>query len=98
MSKFVIDTEKPQEGYSPAYEMNPDLVKGFKTAVSNGMTRLAMEYLVRIVDILVEEVDDEAPTPTAAKKAPAKKGAAKKTAAKVDDTTDEEDAVVEENA
>jgi hypothetical protein len=77
-NKFIVeDINKNNQ----AFDLDTNVLVGFKKAVANGQTRLALEYMTHIVDILASDTSVESPAE------PEKKSATKsvkETAVKVD--------------
>lgn len=42
----------------PTYQLNEDSLAGFKEAVNNGQNRLALEYAVKVIANLQEEIEE----------------------------------------
>lgn len=57
MSKnFIVENiNKPNQ----IFNLDTDVMAGFKKAVNNGQSRLAFEYLTYIIDILAEDTPTE---------------------------------------
>ena len=76
-NKFIVDEIAK---LSPAFNLETDVMVGFKKAVNNGQTRLALEYLTYIIDIMNTEPpvqQDVEPKPVTEKKVAAKEATAK---------------------
>lgn len=74
--------------FRSTYQLDPNSVAGFETAVRNGQTRLALEYAVSVIGALREDLDAlrnevaqlKVPAAKAAAAAPKKKEAEPKDA------------------
>ena len=49
---------KDRNAFRPMYELQNDAQLGFEVSVRNGQTRLALEYLVRVVSDIRKEMQD----------------------------------------
>lgn len=48
----------------PLYKLDDDAWAGFKTAVNNSQTRLALEYAIKVIEELQTQIDELKARPT----------------------------------
>lgn len=79
---FEVPNEKINRNPQASYQLDTNVLRGFKTAVNNNQPRMALEYLTYVIDVLAAQlsgtpVEEEAqPVLPKAKAAGARKAAA----------------------
>lgn len=59
MSNFIVADEKVNRNPQAANKMDTDLLRGFRTAARNNQPRIAMEYLVFILELIDEKLGED---------------------------------------
>lgn len=55
--RFVVDLNRNPNA---ANEMDENVLRGFKKSVRNNQPRLAMEYLIHVLDVLINDDEEKA--------------------------------------